>query len=75
MDGVTINKEEIIENALKRIKEQRKGVPIFCVACGARQRTLHKWHNSYLCEDCFKIMKNVGEEKFISALKGEYDGK
>lgn len=59
------------ERRLKERQSKRKGALVFCVACGAVKRTLRKWHNSYLCEDCYKIAKNVGDEKFIAALKGE----
>lgn len=59
------NKEPIpLEKQLTKAK-------VFCVACGAQKRTLHKWHNSYLCSECYKIAQNVGDEKFIKALKGE----
>jgi len=67
----TINKNDLIDKALQKLKAKRKGAKVFCVSCGAEKRTLRKWHNSYLCEDCYKIMKNSGEEKFIKALKGE----
>ena len=67
----TINKEQIIEKAMARIKAQRKGSKVFCVSCGAINRTLRKWHNSYLCAECWKILKNSGEEQFLKALKGE----
>lgn len=67
----TVNKDELVDKALQRLKEKRKGAKVFCVSCGAEKRTLRKWHNSYLCSDCFKIMKNSGEEEFIKALKGE----
>lgn len=67
----TINKNDLVDKALQKLKAKRKGAKVFCVACGAEKRTLRKWHNSYLCEDCYKIMKNSGEEKFIKALKGE----
>lgn len=67
----TVNKDELINKALQKLKAKRKGVKVFCVSCGAQNRPLRKWHNSYLCEDCYKIMKNSGEEKFIKALKGE----
>ena len=65
-------KEQDIDEILKdRQKKKRTGAKVFCVSCGAVNRTLRKWHNSYLCVDCFKIAKNVGDEKFIKALKGE----
>ena len=67
----TINKDDLVDKALQKLKAKRKGAKVFCVSCGAKNRPLRKWHNSYLCEDCYKIMKNSGEEKFIKALKGE----
>lgn len=66
-----INKNDLVDKALQKLKAKRKGAKVFCVSCGAEKKTLRKWHNSYLCEDCYKIMKNSGEEKFIKALKGE----
>ena len=66
-----INKDDLIDKALQKLKAKRKGAKVFCVSCGAVNRTLRKWHNSYLCTDCYKIMKNVGEEQFIKVLKGE----
>lgn len=60
-----------IERILKERQSKRKGALVFCVACGAINRTLRKWHNSYLCTDCFKIAQNVGDEKFIKALQGK----
>lgn len=73
MESAGTNSEELIEKALQKLKEQRKGAKVFCVSCGAQKRTLHKWHNSYICTDCWKILQNVGEEQFIKALKGEAD--
>ena len=67
----TINKDELVEKALQNLKAKRKGAKVFCVSCGAQKRTLRKWHNSYLCTDCYKIMQNVGEDRFIKSLKGE----
>ena len=66
-----INKNDLIDKALQKLKAKRKGAKVFCVGCGAQKRTLRKWHNSYLCTDCYKIMENVGEEQFIKGLKGE----
>ena len=62
---------ELTEKALQKLKKKRKGAKVFCVGCGAQKRTLRKWHNSYLCSECHKIMENVGEEKFIKALEGK----
>lgn len=65
-------KEQDIDEILKeRQKGKRTGAKVFCISCGAVNRTLRKWHNSYLCTDCFRIAQNVGDEKFIKALKGE----
>ena len=63
--------EKLIEKLLTEKKRQRLGSKVFCVACGASKRTLRKWHNSYLCTDCFKIAKYVGDDNFIQALKGK----
>lgn len=68
---VSIQTKDLVDKALQKLKAKRKGAKVFCVSCGAEKKTLRKWHNSYLCEDCYKIMKNSGEEKFIKALKGE----
>lgn len=67
---VEVNLEEV-DRIMKERQSKRKGALVFCVACGAKNRTLRKWHNSYLCTDCFKIAQNVGDEQFIKALKGE----
>ena len=59
---------------IERLRSRRKSkvkAQVFCVSCGAKQRTLRKWHNSYLCVDCYKIMQRVGEDKFIKALQGK----
>ena len=63
--------EEEINKLMKERQSKRKGALVFCVSCGAVKRTLRKWYNSYLCTDCYKIAQNVGDEKFIKALKGE----
>ena len=56
---------------LRSRNKTRTRAKVFCVSCGAKQRTLRKWHNSYLCVDCYKIMHRVGEDQFIKALQGE----
>ena len=66
-----IDKNDLVEKALQKLKAKRKGAKVFCVGCGAQKKTLRKWHNSYLCTDCYKIMQNVGEDRFIKGLKGE----
>jgi len=71
MENDGINSEELVEKALQKLKEKRRGVKVFCVGCGAQKRTLRKWHNSYLCSDCYKIMMIVGEKKYIEALRGD----
>lgn len=71
MDISTIQTKDLVDKALQKLKAKRKGAKVFCVSCGSTKRTLRKWHNSYLCTDCYKIMNNVGEEQFIKDLKGE----
>ena len=71
-DGIrSVNKEELIEKALTKLKTERRGARVFCVRCGAGQRTpLRKWHNSYICQECWKILRAVGEDAFIAEIKG-----
>lgn len=64
-------KPDIEAEYFKRFGKTKTNAQVFCVACRAKNRTLRKWHNSYLCVDCYKIAQNVGDEKFIAALKGE----
>ena len=64
--------ESKIEEILHERKVKRIGARVFCVRCGAGQRTpLRRWHNSYICEECWKILKVVGEEEFRRELEGE----
>lgn len=70
-EGKDIVVTNSVDKLMKERQKHRKGALVFCVACGAVNRTLRKWHNSYLCTDCFKIAQNVGDEKFIAALKGK----
>lgn len=70
-EGEDIVVTDSVEHRIKERQSKRKGALVFCVACGAINRTLRKWHNSYLCTDCFKIAQNVGDEKFIAALQGK----
>lgn len=68
---VEIDQEKVEELMQERQHGKRTSALVFCVSCGSKKRTLRKWHNSYLCEDCFKIARNVGDEQFINALKGK----
>lgn len=53
-------------------KTKRTGAKVFCINCGAGKRTpLRKWHNVYICENCWKLKNVIGEEAFIEDLKGE----
>lgn len=61
----------VADRIIRAKKAKRMGSAVFCVSCGARQRTLYKWHNSYICRDCRKILLDVGEERFLKALRGE----
>lgn len=75
MDRLSEEQQEQVKLVADRIirarKAKRMGSAVFCVSCGARQRTLYKWHNSYICQDCRKILLSVGEEQFLKALRGE----
>lgn len=63
---------ERVDRYLENQKRKRVGARVFCVVCGAHGRVpLRRWHNSYICNDCWKILQRVGEEKFLKALKGE----
>lgn len=65
MDAKIVNKEELLDKAMTKLKAERKGARVFCVRCGAGKRTpLRRWHNSYICNECWKILKVVGEEEF-----------
>ena len=61
----------VADRIIRAKKAKRMGSAVFCVSCGARHRTLYRWHNSYICHDCRKILLDVGEEKFLKALRGE----
>lgn len=72
MENAGINSEELLERALRKLKENRKGAKVFCISCGAGKRSpLRKWRNVYICRDCWKIKERIGEEQFMKALKGE----
>lgn len=51
--------EELVEQAMTKLKRQRKGAQVFCVGCGAINKTLYKYGKVYLCRDC----KRKEEEK------------
>lgn len=46
--------EELIEKAMDNLKRQRKGAQVFCVGCGAINKTLYKYGKVYLCKECKK---------------------
>ena len=46
--------EELIEKAMDNLKRQRKGAQVFCVGCGAINKTLYKYGKVYLCRECKK---------------------
>ena len=62
--------QKMLDGIYKKTDPRTKA-RVFCICCGAQKRTLRKWHNSYLCNDCYKIMMHIGEEKYIKALQGE----
>lgn len=49
--------EELVEKALLDLKRQRRGSQVFCVRCGAINKTLYKYGKVYLCKDCKKKME------------------
>lgn len=49
--------EELIEKALLNLKRQRKGAQVFCVSCGAINKTLYKYGKVYLCKECKKKLE------------------
>ena len=65
-----LEQEALVEKALQKMKEKRKGAKVFCVGCGAQKRTLRKWKNVYICQDCWKIKEQIGDERFEKALRG-----
>ena len=72
MENAGINSEELLERALRKLKEKRKGAKVFCISCGAGNRvSLRKWKNVYICSNCWKIKERIGEDQFEKALRGE----
>ena len=43
-----------IDKILHYNKINRKGSKVFCVSCGAINKTLYKYGKVYLCRDCKK---------------------
>lgn len=68
--------DKAIDRIIQENKVNRKGARVFCVRCGnpGNRTPLRKWHKSYICENCFKILRSIGEEAFIEDLKGEKKG-
>ena len=61
--------DELMANIRFNPHHKLRGAKVFCVSCGAGTRApLRKWHNVYICSECWKIMKIVGEEKFKENL-------
>ena len=62
--------ETKIEEILHERKVKRICARVFCVRCGAGQRTpLRRWHNSYICQECWKVLQAVGEDEFRRELE------
>ena len=62
--------DKVIDRILEEKKINRTGARVFCVSCGAGKRTpLRRWHNSYICVNCWKILNAIGEEAFLERLK------
>lgn len=59
-----------VQKILDTRKEKRLGSRVFCVACGGGKRTpLLRWHNSYICENCWKILRVIGEDEFLKRIQ------
>lgn len=76
MENLSEEQKMEIGKTVDRIMEERKvnrtGARVFCIRCGAGKRTpLRRWHNSYICSECWKILQAIGEEAFINGMKGE----
>lgn len=64
--------EKIMQDRKAHNVIKGRGARVFCVSCGAGKRTpLRKWHNSYICQSCWKMLNAIGEEEFIKRIKGE----
>ncbi len=61
-----LDQEALVEKALQKLKEKRRGAKVFCVGCGAQKRTLRKWHNSYLCIAYFEKRFNEIKKRPIN---------
>ena len=70
-----LEKEALLDKAMTKLKAERKGARVFCVRCGSiGQRTpLRRWHNSYICNECWKILKAIGEEEFKKNLEAQLE--
>ena len=66
-------KNSYVQWAAKRIIDERKakraGARVFCISCGGGTRSpLIRWHNSYICEHCWRILRAIGEEEFMKRI-------
>ena len=57
--------DEKLEELLKKKQKERTRAQVFCVCCAAKNKTLYKWHNSYLCKDCHDSAVALGDKLFI----------
>ena len=63
--------DKAVDRIIHENKVNRRGARVFCVSCGAGKRTpLRKWHNSYICVNCWKMLQVIGEEAFLERLNG-----
>ena len=49
--------EELLEKAMLNLRRQRRGAQVFCVGCGAINKTLYKHGKVYLCRSCKEKLK------------------
>lgn len=71
-DEQQVEVDRKVNDILQKRKEKRVGARVFCVGCGAGKRTpLRRWHDVYICENCWKMKNAMGEDVFVKRLKGE----
>ena len=56
-----VNKE--VDDILTALKADGRGARVFCVTCGAINKTLYKHGNIYLCKECKRKVEERAKEK------------
>ena len=55
--------EQEADDILLALKANGRGTRIFCVTCGAINKTLYKYGNIYLCKECKRKVEERAKEK------------